>query len=324
VTATTASRGVSSRRRGPRRRDEGTFWLFVGPFVIGLLIFTLLPIIWSLILSLFDARGTVYPTTFTGLQNYLDFLTDPEFLNSLGTFAIFTLFIVPVTLACSLGLALLVNRLPHGSGFFRAVIFLPTACSYVVASLIWKLGIFNGLDSSLANQVLHAFGLPSVYTWLTEFPLFWILLVSVRLWLQIGFYMLLFSAALQRVPEQLYEAASIDGVRSSWRMFWSITWPQLRSTTSAVILLLLIAGFQAFDEFYNIVGQGPTARPPLVYLYTRAFGQQDFGHGSAGALILTLIMVIVALAQNRFIGFGAADDDSPRRKARRNRKVVAG
>ncbi|GAA2752433.1 carbohydrate ABC transporter permease [Amnibacterium kyonggiense] len=322
MTTFAPGRKASSSRRHPRRGEELTFWIFLAPFFVGLLIFTLLPIAWSAVLSLFDAQATVYPTIFVGLRNYIDIVTDPDFLNSIGTFLVFTVFIVPVTLVCSLGLALLVNRLPHGAGFFRTVIFLPTACSYVVASLIWKLGLFNGLESSLANQVLALFGQQPIYSWLNQFPLFWILLVTVRLWLQIGFYMLLFSAALQRVPEQLYEAASIDGVRSSWRMFWSITWPQLRSTTSAVILLLMIAAFQAFDEFYNLVGAGPTARPPLVYLYNRAFTQQDFGHGSAGALVLTLIMVVVALLQNRFFGFGAADDDSPRKRASR-KKVAA-
>jgi multiple sugar transport system permease protein len=311
--AATAARSVRGRSRRPRT-DEASFWIFVGPFVVGLLLFTLVPIAWAAVLSVFNSYGTVYPTEFVGLRNFTDILTNSEFLRSLGTFTIFAALIVPVTMAFALALALLMDRLPFAVGFFRSVFFLPVACSYVVASLIWKLGIFNGLNSSLANQVIVALGGEQVFNWLTQSPLYWILLVTVRLWLQVGFYMLLISAALQRIPDTLYEAAALDGVSRGWGRLRHITLPQLRSTLSAVLLLLLIAAFQAFDEFYNILGQGPTARPPLVYLFQTALRQQDFGHGSAGALVLTAVMVVVALAQNRFIGFGANDESRSRRR----------
>ncbi len=325
VAAAPAGSAVATRRRRRRTGIQGTslaFWLFVGPFLVGLVVFTAIPIFWSGWLSLYNARATITPTQFVGLRNYADFLQDGAFLSSLRTFAIFAVFIVPVTMAISLILAILLNRLPFAQGFFRAVFFLPVACSYVVAALIWRLGLFTGLPSGLVNELLGPFGVDPISRWLTQSPYYWIVLVTVRLWLQVGFYMLLFLAGLQRIPDQLYEAAAVDGVRQGWRTFRYITLPQLRATTAAVLLLLIVAAFQAFDEFYNLVGNNPSTRPPLVYLYYVALGsQQDFGHGSAGAIILTLIMVVVALAQTRVFGFGGGNDDrKERRRTRRQRE----
>ncbi len=284
------------------------FWLFVGPFAIGLVVFVYVPIGWSLLLSFFDARNTVTPSDFVGLRNYADMLTDEPFLSSLGTFSVFAAFIVPLTFVLALALALLVNQISFMQGFFRSVFFLPTACSYVVASLVWKLSIFNGVRFGLANTVLGWFGAePVAWTVSTSPPWYWLVLVTLRLWLQLGFYMILFIAGLQRIPRHLYEAAWIDGASRGWQTLRFITLPQLRTTSVAVVLLLLIAAYQAFDEFYNVLGTDrgypPFARPPLIYLYYTALGSggQDFGHGSAGAVILTLLIAGVTLLQGRVI-----------------------
>ncbi|TCO47072.1 multiple sugar transport system permease protein [Kribbella antiqua] len=303
---------VTARLRG---RYDRNLWfaIFVGPFVLGLLVFVYIPIVWSVVLSFFDAHNTVTPTKFVGLGNYLDMLRDAAFRSSLITFVVFAAFIVPTTFVLSLGLALLVNRARFAKTFFRSVFFLPTASSYVVAALIWKLSIFNGVRFGLANTVLGWFAIEPV-AWLsvTQPPWYWLVIVSARMWLQAGFYMILFLAGLQRISPSLYEAAAIDGA-TGWRVLRYITLPQLRATSTAVLLLLLINAFQAFDEFYNLLssagGYPPYARPPLVYLYYAALGQgQDFGHGSAGAVILTLLIAIVALAQGRIVGLGRRDD----------------
>ena len=140
-------------------------------------------------------------------------------------------------------------------------------------------------------------------------PWYWIPLVTVRLWLQLGFYMILFIAGLQRISPTLYEAAYVDGAKPGWQTFRYITLPQLRATSVAVLILNLIAAYQAFDEFYNLVGNVNYARPPLVYLYGISLGSiQDLGHGSAGALILAVIIMIVTLLQSRIFGFGKAGD----------------
>jgi multiple sugar transport system permease protein len=297
------------RLAGPQNRTLW-FWAFVGPFLIGLLVFVYAPIAWSIYLSFFDARNTVTPSHFVGLSNYRDMLTDPAFTSSLLTFIVFAAFIVPTTYVISLGLALMVNRVRLFKAFFRSVYFLPTACSYVVASRIWKLSIFNGVRFGLPNVILGYFDVPNI-AWLsvTHPPWYWVVLVTLRLWLQVGFYMILFLAGLQRIPVILYEAAAVDGAKPGWQTFRYITLPQLRTTSVAVLVLLLINAFQAFDEFYNTLSSfgtyPPYARPPLVYLYYIALSQQqDFGHGSAGAIILALLIAIVTVMQARFLGFG--------------------
>src|SRR4029079_6303775 len=143
--------------------------------------------------------------------------------------------------------------------------------------------------------------------------LYWVVLVTVRLWLQVGFYMILFLAGLQQIDQTLYEAARVDGANKG-AMFRHITFPLLRNTSVAVVMLLLIAAFQAFDEFYNILGGAiagsrhiSLARPPLVYLYQGSIADQDFGRGSAGAFILAAIIIVVTVIQGRVVGFGRGD-----------------
>ncbi|MDO5740232.1 MAG: sugar ABC transporter permease [Ornithinimicrobium sp.] len=303
--APAAERTLGQRLRG--RYDVNIwFWVFVGPFLLGLVVFIYVPIFWSIYLSFFEAYNTVTPTKFVGWRNYTDMLSDPAFRDSLGTFVAFAVFIVPTTFVLSLGTAVLVARTTFMQAFFRSVFFLPTACSYVVAALVWKMSIFSGVRSGVANAVRDLFGAaPIPWLSLTDPPWYWLVIVSARLWLQIGFYMILFLAALTRISPTLYEAAAIDGA-AGFQVFRHITWPQLLPTSTAVLLLLLINAFQAFDEFYNILSSfgtyPPYARPPLVYLYYVALGSgQDFGHGTAGAVILTVIIAAIALAQTRVL-----------------------
>src|SRR4051812_16391130 len=190
-------RSLSRRLRGTQDRNLW-FWVFVGPFVLGLLVFVYLPIAWSVLLSFFDARNTVTPTTFVGLDNYAEMLSNEAFLSSLGTFSVFALFIVPLTFVLSLLLALGVHQLKFARAFFRSVFFLPFACSYVVASLIGKPSLFWGVRYGLANTFLGLFDIaPVAWPGTAHPPLYWIVLVTARLWLQLGFYMILFLAALQ-------------------------------------------------------------------------------------------------------------------------------
>jgi multiple sugar transport system permease protein len=297
-------------RRGLRGNSTFNFWLFTGPFLIGLMIFVYVPIGWSIWLSFFEARFTVTPDKFIGFDNYKYMLTNDDFVGSLGTFTVFAAFIVPTTWATSLGLALLVNRLRFMRAFFRSVFFLPTAVSYVAAALIWKMSIFSGVRFGLMNTILGWFGVENI-AWLANPspPWYWFVIVTLRLWIQSGFFMILFLAALQNIPAELYEAAALDGAKPGWQTFRHITLPQLRATSTAVILLLIIAAYQAFDEFFNLLAKTTWGRPPLVELYYKALGtEQDYGAGSAGAVILTLLIVIVTLFQGKIMGFGRGDE----------------
>lgn len=300
-------------KRGSHR-EAFYFWAFVGPLVLGLIVFIYTPIVWGFILSFFEARNTVAPTRFVGIQNYYDLFSDSRFIDSLEMIIVFAIFIVPTTFAISLGLALLVNSLTRGKGMFRTIYFIPVACSYVVASLVWKMSLFNGLPSGFANNILwYLFGANPV-AWIntTDPPLYWVVLVTVRLWLQTGFYMIIFLAGLQEIPQSLYEAARVDGAERGWKTFRYITFPLLRNTSISVMLLLFIEAFQAFDEFRNILGgsliAGGTAilaRPPLVYLYNVAFVDQNYGRGSAGAFVIATLIIVVTVVQGRLFGFGS-------------------
>jgi multiple sugar transport system permease protein len=278
-----------------------------------MMVFTFIPIGWGVLISFSEARNTVSIGEWVGLENYRAMLGNPEFRRSLRTILIFAVFIVPLTFFFSLLLAMLVNSAGFGKTFFRSVFFIPTAISYVIASIVWKMGIFNGGAFGFANMVWYWLDENApVVAWIgeTDPPYYWLVLVSVRLWLQVGFYMIIFIAGLQEIDQTLYEAAQVDGARLGWRTFWTITFPLLRNTSIAVLMLNFIAAFQAFDEFVNILGGVASAgnislaRPPLVYLYQVAIGQQDYGRGSAGALILTAIIIAVTLVQGRLFGFG--------------------
>jgi multiple sugar transport system permease protein len=299
-------------QRSHRRQTLVAFWMFVGPLVLGLAIFVYAPILWGFWLSLFDAHATLTPTHFVGLTNYLTLLHDTQFLNSLSTIVIFAVFIVPITFSLALFLAVLIKSVRLGQGLFRTIFFIPTACSYVVASLVWKMSLFNGLPYGFANMILGLLGQQSI-AWIgtANPPWYWLVLITVRLWLQLGFYMIIFLAGLQEIPQELYEAARVDGAKA-WQTFSNITFPLLRNTSISVLLLILIAAFQAFDEFYNVLSGGSysstgnliLARPPLVYLYNLAFTQQNYGLGSAGAFILTAIIIGFTVVQGRLFGFG--------------------
>lgn len=298
-----------------RSRNNIYFLIFVGPLVLGLIIFIYIPILWGLVLSFFEARNTVTPAEFIGFQNYENLFSDGRFVESLWMILGFSIVIVPLTFVISLGLALLVNHLTYGRGIFRTIFFIPTAVSYVAASMVWKMSLFNGLPSGFANNILWVLAEARPIAWINtaDPPYYWIVLATVRIWLQSGFYMIIFLAGLQEIPKSLYEAAYVDGAKSGWTTFRHITLPMLRNTSISVVILLFIEAFQAFDEFRNILG-GATAtgtqilaRPPLIYLYNVAFQDQNYGKGSAGAFVIALIILIVTIVQARLFGFGESD-----------------
>ena len=228
ATASVGRKPKSARSAPGDKSATLAFWAFVTPSLLGLTVFTLVPIIWGFLLSLSHAQNTIHPGHFIGLRNYTDLLTDEAFLRSLVTIFIFALFIVPLTFAVSLGLALLVNKAGWGRSFFRTVFFIPSAVSYVVASLIWRVSLFNGLSFGFANHLLSVILVP-IYGFTNQHfgthydfapiawigtanpPWYWLVLVTVRLWLQVGFFMIIFLAGLQEIPKTLYEAASVDG-----------------------------------------------------------------------------------------------------------------
>lgn len=322
------TRSFWQRVRGHQGRNLW-FALFVAPFLIGLLVFVYIPIIWSAYLSFFDARATLSPTKFVGFANYQNLLSDTLFRNSMLVFIIFAVFIVPLTYVCSLALALALNNVGKFRAFFRSSFFIPTACSYVVAAMVWRLSFFNGARFGLANSLLRKVGGSNI-DWLSGVGYwYWIALISLRLWLQVGYYMILLIAGLNRIPTDTYEAAAIDGA-GRWATLRHVTMPQLRGVSAAVLMLLLIGAFQAFDEFYNLLSSSgtypPYARPPLVHLYLISVGgaDQDLGMGGAGTVTLTAIIVLFGLAQNWLMsGQERREKKAIKQAAKTHRKEVS-
>lgn len=293
------------------QKDAITFWLMVGPVVLGLLLFIFTPIVWGFLVSLHKSRGTVSLQEYVGLANYYNILTDEDYLKSLLFIFQFSLFIVPVTYCLSLFLAVLVQNAAFGKGIFRTIFFIPTAISYVIAAMIWRMSIFSGLPYGFANWILWVVAEVEPIAWIGTIrpPWHYMVLVTVRLWLQVGFYMILFIAGMQDIPRELYEAARVDGTESKWALFRYITFPLLRNTSIFVLLVNLVHAFQAFAEFYNILGTTWTAggllslaRPPLLYLYQVAMNQQFYGIGTAGAFILVMIIIVVTIIQSKLTG----------------------
>jgi multiple sugar transport system permease protein len=302
------------RRKGGSQRRSAVFAFVVltAPTLIGLGVFRYVAIGWSFLLSFSEARRTISLGHWVGLDNYTFLFEDERFRGSLTMIVPFTAFIVPLTFALSLALAVLVNRIRRGRAFFRTTFLLPAAVSYVAATLIWKMSLFSGVPSGVANTVAIMLGHEAT-PWIQTYqpPLYWIVLITLRLWLQVGLYMILFLAGLQAVPRQLYEAAQLDGA-NAWQSFRHVTLPQLRNTSIAILLLLMINALQAFDEFYNMFPPAAGSEPirtPLMSIFQMALLDQDYGVGSAGAFLLTLLIVIVTLVQSRVLGFGRTETE---------------
>jgi multiple sugar transport system permease protein len=292
-------------------RTKLSFWAMVGPMLLGVLVFSYGPLVWGLLVSLFESRMRVDLKNFVGLANYQYVLTNAAFLQSLVTVVVFAAFIVPTTYVLAMLLAVLVQNASFGKGFFRSVFFMPTAISYVVASLIWRMSLFNGLPYGVMNQITWVLFKMDAIAWigLAHPPVYWLVLVSVRLWLQLGFQMILIIAAMQDIPVELYEAARVDGAESQWQLFRNITFPLLRNMSVFLILFNIIHAFNAFAEFFNILGGTMSsagmislARPPLVWLFQVAMSEQRYGVASAGGFVVGVLIIVVTVLQTRLSG----------------------
>ncbi|MBE2223075.1 MAG: sugar ABC transporter permease, partial [Anaerolineae bacterium] len=177
---TTAPPQSHKRTLSKKKKTTLEFWLFVGPLVLGLIVFVYIPIVWGFVLSFFRARNTVTPTEFIGLTNYTELFSDIRFIDSLQMVIVFAIFIVPITFALSLGLALLVNSAGWNTGLFRTIFFIPTAASYVVASLVWKTSLFNGLPSGFVNNILWMTNEINPIAWVNTAspPYYWLVLAT--------------------------------------------------------------------------------------------------------------------------------------------------
>ncbi len=281
---------------GSRRQRNDTLWglFFIAPQVLGLLAFSLIPVVYAFVLSVmeWDGLGT---REFVGLDNFRDQFADPDFREALIHTVIYTAIAVPGGVTLSLLLALAVNHV-QGKAFYRTIFFLPTITSSVAVSMVW-LWMLNG-DFGLINVFLREQFSLDPPNWLVDTT--WVIpaVALVAIWAGLGFNMVIFLAGLQGIPATYLEAAQIDGA-SKWRQFWNITLPLLSPTTFFVTIISIIASFQVFDMIYVMTDGGPgNASSTMVFhIYELAFVNFTFGLSAAAAVVLFAIIMVATLFQ---------------------------
>lgn len=277
-----------------RRKNTLTAFSFILPNFIGFFIFTLIPVIFSFALAFMKWDSFSTPE-FVGLKNFTKMIGDDTFWISLKNTFLYTIGVVPLTLICSLGLAILLNKKIRGMKFFRTAFFFPYVTSLVAIAVVWNM-LFHPTMGPI-NQFLKLFiSNPPGWTSSSDWALFAIVIVSV--WRYMGYYMILYLAGLQSVPKELYEASSMDGA-GRWKQFMNVTIPCLRPTTFFVTIMLVINCFKIFDLVQVMTAGGPgRATNVLVYeIYNEAFVKFKFGYASAIALVLFFIVLTVTIVQ---------------------------
>ncbi|MGW5868433.1 carbohydrate ABC transporter permease [Streptomyces sp. NPDC055239] len=299
--AATASRAAATVPRaaaggGPRRRIRRQLpsspWLFAAPGLLIVGIFILYPFVSTLINSFTDKR-TLIPGEYVGLDNFRELLHDDMFWIGLRNSALYVVGVVPALVLLPLLLAMLVQKHIPGITFFRSAFYTPVVASIVVVGLIW---VWMLDERGLVNALLEAVGVGSVGFLSDQ----WLLLLSamtVTVWKGLGYYMIIYLAALANVPRELHEAASVDGA-GSVRRFFTVTVPAVRSTMVLVAALSSVAAFKVFSEVYLMAGPngGPAGEDTTLVMLVQRVGTGLTGRvGYASAISVVVFIVTVAL-----------------------------
>ncbi|MFC5407463.1 carbohydrate ABC transporter permease [Cohnella soli] len=271
-----------------RKWGRVTPYLFIFPWIFGFLVFTLGPLLFSLVISLFD-WPIVGQVKFIGLGNYIDMFTDdPLFWKSFGVTLKFAALFVPLNIIVALGLAILLNQNTRGNAFFRTAFYLPSVISGVALAMIWA-WVYSG-EYGILNYFLSLVGVQGP-DWLNDTH--WSLgaMVLASLWGQ-GSMMLIFLAGLKGIPKDLYESASIDGA-GRMRQFFSITVPMLSPTILFNLITSIIAAFQQLTLALVLTGGGPLKSTYFyaMYMYENAFKYFKMGYSAANAWFMFLIVL---------------------------------
>jgi multiple sugar transport system permease protein len=277
-------------------REGVAGWLFILPVVIGVAIFTYGALVYSLYLS-FTEWDLLSPPKWVGLSNYTTLLSrDEEFYLALKNTLFFVITLVPAGIISSMSLAILLNRKLKGLGFFRAAYYMPHITSTIAIGIVW-LWIFNP-DIGIINTLLKAIGVSNPPHWLSSVLWAKPALLLMRIWQVTGYYMILYIAGLQTIPDELYEAASMDGA-NAWHKARHITIPMLTNTTFFVTIMLTIESFNIFEAIFAMTEGGPggSTNTLLYYIYTEAFKSYRMGYASSISWVLFAIIFGLTLIQ---------------------------
>lgn len=300
------------QRTGPATRDRqpvgnrGSWWgrnqkrlvpyVFIAPNMIVFTVFVFVPILFAFYISL-NEWSLIGTPQFVGLGNYVEMLGDGQFWRALYNTLVYTIGTVPGSIALGLLVAIGLNRKMPGLALLRSLFFVPVIISLVAVALIasW---MFND-NYGVINAALEAVGFEGV-PWLSS-PV-WAMpsLIITTLWIRIGFCMVIYLAALQSIPVELYQAAQVDGA-TGWRQFRHITWPLLGPTTFLLLILNVIYSLHVFDLIYVMTGGGPGSSTSVLvqYIYQMAFQESQMGYASAVGVVLYLMLLVFTVFQWR-------------------------
>lgn len=284
----------TSRFRGEQTR---TALLALLPSFVIFVVFTIYPIVHSFYLGFFDMSLLASTRRFVGMNNYVNLLRNPTFQKAVVNTLRYTAGVVPIGIACSLVIAVLLNNRLRLESFFRAAFFAPVITSMVAVAMVWSWMLEP--NYGLINDLLFKIGITGP-GWLTDPKWAMTSVVLLSIWKNLGYNMVIFLAGLQDVPVEVYESADIDGA-SELQKFFFMTIPMMKAPIGFAVIMSMIKSLQVFGQIYVMTGGGPANSTIVVvyYLYQQAFEFFRTGYGSAVAWVLFVIILLLTLVQNR-------------------------
>lgn len=289
---------MNTKESKKARKDFFTGMGFILPSLLGFLIFTFIPVVISLCLSFtsWNFMEGIEGIKFNGLANYIRLFSDEWFLNSYKNNIIFTAVTVPVLIALGLVMATIINKYIYGGGVVRTMIFIPYIASVVAVCTVWMVLLQPSYGP--VNEFFRSIGIANPPGWLADFK--WSLpsIMIIYVWQQVGYYSIVFLAGLKGLPEDVYEAAKVDGA-SSIRQFFSLTVPLISPTTFFLTIMGIIGSFKVFDQISVLTQGGPGSSSSVMayYVYRTAFDYFEMGYANTLAWALFVLVFIVTLVQ---------------------------
>ena len=282
-----------------KKGDFLSAMLFLSPTLVIFTAFILFPVFFSFYLSFHSWNMFSGDTTFVGLENYSRMFQDAEFWQVLGNTAVYTFGTIPINMALSLWVAYLLNKKLKGKKFLRTAFFAPVIISPVAAAVIWRW--MYDPNFGLVNYLISFLGIGSI-NWLNEPTAAMFALIIMGVWKTFGINMILFSAGLQGIPDNYYEAAELDGA-GKWAKFYHITIPMLAPTTFFIMIMSMISSFQVFDIVYVLTSGGPMGSTKVLvfYVYEYAFKFFEMGYASAISYFLFAVLFILTMLQVKYM-----------------------
>ena len=286
-----------ARRRHARLvwRNTAVGWSFLLPNFVGFALLTLLPVA-LLFYYGFTDWNVFLGAKWSGLDNFREMIHDASFWTALKNTLYYTVFHIPLTLAASLALALLLNQKLRGAAFFRSVAFFPYFTSIVAVAQVWNI-LFSPKFGPI-NAFLRFIGIHHPPGWTVSADWSMPAVIIMGTWREMGYFMLLFLAGLQTIPQQLYEAGRVDGA-NAWQRFRAVTLPGLRPTTFFVTVMLTINSLKVFDLILVTTNGGPGQSTLVLaqYIYQKGFQENQFGYASMVSIVLFVVCLVITAGQ---------------------------